>query len=178
MKYEKKHTPKVIWTTAAGDVTICAIEHDYRYGKCGLRLTRYKSGKAIQSYASYIPVVQLRDLLEKLNQNTEPKQLLLAFRDFVPARVCQKANIGTKGKELNKTFLIAASDGENAVIQSTVQWGGNKPHILEAIISLDDLYTMAATMEQSFRAYQLCKEATIPRRANRSALKEADVFAA
>ena len=178
MNYENKKAPKVIWEMEAGDVTISAIEHGYRFGKCGLRLTRYQHGKITQNYASYIPVEQLRELLDRLNQDIAPKQLLLSFRDFVPAQVCQKEGIGKKGEELTKTFLIAASDGENAILQSTVQWGDSKPHMLQAEISQDDLYTMAATMEHSYRAYQLRKGATIPRRANRSAAKGADVHAA
>ncbi|MBD5093778.1 MAG: hypothetical protein HDT26_05745 [Subdoligranulum sp.] len=178
MKYEKKRAPKVIWEMETGDVTISAIEHGYRFGKCGLRLTRYQHGKITQNYASYIPVERLRELLDRLNQDITPKQLLLSFRDFVPAQVCRESNIGKRGEELHKTFLIAASDGGNAILQSTVQWGNGKPHMLQAEISQDDLYTMAATMEHSYRAYQLRKGAPIPRRANRSAAKGVDVHAA
>lgn len=177
MKYEKKKAPKVIWEIETGDVTISAIEHGYRFAKCGLRLTRRQNGKITQNYASYIPVARLNEMLDKLEKDISPKELLLSFRDTIPAQVCRKEGLGKNGEELTKTFLVAAGDDGKAIIRSTVQWGENKPHVLEAEITQDDLFNMAATMENSYRAYQLCRSAS-SRRVNRNAAKGADIHAA
>lgn len=179
MYYEKKSTPRVIWKQQAGDVTISAIEQGYRFGKCGLRLTRRRNGKILRNYASYIPISKVEELLDRLDGSVEPKSALLTLRDEISAQTCKQAGFAKKGADLCKTFSVTADDGEKALLQSTVQWGDEKVRTINAEISLSDLYDMMAAMESSYRAYQLCKTASnTGRRAARSKERGLDICAA